>query len=422
MFRTQNIKEMKIKLLFIIALLLFTTIVKGQQNDFYQVLSPTERAEIQISQLKNYADAGWYIPAWDLLDYYFGNNLTGYVTHYANLIFPDSIVRYESSNGTINYNWMCAAGQVFDPTSSFYQQPLSPFQKYRIDSLFVYAWYNRVNLTSVDTLISEFVVGTPLTSPHFAHTIFIMSPDTLRVSPPRMLGDTTQKGYYAKLTAPDKIVVKYPLALHDSTTGSGKFIKFPVGIEVPAGKIIGVSMSFVPGYDYNFNNVLFSYMQGGTLTQEINSFRVGLFAVDNTTEYPSLFYDPFNRYNLSCYIHKKGRYKLYPEAWRNERMNPLITWGFDFGWKVSAWDNVSVESIQSEQLKIFPNPAANNLYIQINLIPEQITIYDTQGKVLFINKPQSTNETIDIAEWKPGLYFVEVITSSYTYKSKFIKL
>jgi len=396
-------------------------IVSAQQSDIQEMINPDAKADINIEQLKSYVDAGWYIPAWDLLDYYFSGNHSPYVTHYANLVFPDSIVRYESSDATISYSWLCAVGSVLDPRSDMYVSPLSPFQDFRVDSLFIYAWYNVVNAMYTDTLIAEFVVGTPLTSPHFAHTIYVFSPDTLRASPPKMLGDTALKGYYAKLTATDKIIVKYPLTMNDSTMGSGKYIQFPVGIEVPAGKIIGVSLSFVPGYDYSFNEVLYSYLPGGALTQELNSFRAGLYAVNSTDDYPSLFFDPFDMYNLSCYIHKKGRYKLYPESWRNERMNSLISWGFDFGWKVSAQDNVSVEHPHLEVVNIFPNPANDVVVISMNHIPNFIRIFDIQGRTMLSFFPQNTQEQIDISSWSQGIYTVEIGTSGNNIHSRFVK-
>jgi hypothetical protein len=253
-----------------------------EQNVYFQ---PDQKVEIDALQLKNYNEAGWFIPAWDLFDNFYGGDYS-LVSHYANLIFPDSIVRYESSNGSILYNWICAVGQVLDPYSPLFFEPLEQFQSYRIDSMFVLGWYRMVDATVVDTLIAEFVIGDPLTAPHFAHSIFTFPPDTLRTSPPRMLGDTTQMGYFAKLTAPDKIIVKYPLTTADSTLSSGKYITLPVGIEVPYGKVIGVSISFVPGYSYGYNDVMYSYNSGSpALTQTINSLRVGLYSVDNTTKF-----------------------------------------------------------------------------------------------------------------------------------------
>ncbi len=406
--------------LLIFVILLFSFAVNAQQIETEFPVEPDAKVEIDLNQMKSYVDAGWFVPAWDLLDFYFAGNHAGYVTHYANLIFPDSIVRYEGSSGTISYSWLTAVGQDLDPVSPMYSNVLSTFQDYKVDSLFVLAWYNVVNSSVVDTLIAEFVVGTPLTSPHFAHSIYVYPPDTLRVSPPRMLGDTTQKGYFSKLTAPDKIIVKYPLTMADSTLQNGKYIQFPVGIEVPAGNIIGVSLSFVPGNNYNFDDVLYSYMQGGALTQQLNAFRVGLYSVDNTTDNPSLFFDPFYRYNLNCYIHKSGRYKLYADQWRNERMASLITWGFDLGWKVSAQDNVGISEHDDDPAIFYPNPVSEVLTVEPKEGVSSVKIFSAQGQLVYSSANVKDLLHIDVSAWSKGMYVAEVVSGMNVSKKKLI--
>ncbi len=411
---------MRKNLLFAVCFILSVFSVSAQQAQPAPQLSPDAKVDIDLRQLKSYYDAGWYIPAWDLLEYYFQDYYEDYVSHYANLIFPDSIVKYEGSSGTISYNWLIAVGQDLDPTSEMYENALYPSQDYRVDSVFVLAWYNMVNTSVVDTLIAEFVVGTPLTEPHFAHTIYVFSPETLRVSPPKMLGDPIQKGYYAKLTAPDKIIVKYPLTLADSTMLYGKYIQFPVDIEVPAGKIIGMSLSFVPGYDYNFDDVLYSYMQGG-LTQQHNAFRVGLYSVDNTNDFPSLFFDPFEKYNMNCYIHKTGRYSAYVDQWRNERMASLITWGFDIGWKVSAWGNISVGDEPDNTVSLFPNPADDFVNISLPQPDAMIQISNLHGQLVYAENVMQNNVVIDVSQWPQGMYFANITIKGVSYNVKFLK-
>ncbi len=393
--------------------------VFAQQTDQSLVLAPDQKVFVNREQMRGYVEQGWFIPSWDLFDNFWGGDYS-MVTHYANLVFPDSIVKYEGSTGTISYNWLCAVGQVLDPYSQVFFNPLTTFQSYRVDSMFVLAWYNVVDSSVPDTLVAEFVIGTPTMSPQFAHTIFIFQPDTLDASPPRMLGDTTQQGYYAKLTAPDKIIVKYPLTMQDSTMLYGKYIQFPVGIEVPMGKVIGVSLSFVPGYSYSFDDVLYSYMSGGSLTQEINAFRMGLYAVDDTQSNPSLFYDPYERYNLSYYIHKNGRYGLYVDQWRNERMASLITWGFDFGWKLSGSDNVSVYESANTSFSVYPNPATQELQIRNIGHGASLNIYSSFGQLMYSESLENDIITIDVSQWARGMYFAEIIKEGTKEMKKFV--
>ena len=84
---------------------------------------------------------GWMVPSWNLLDYYYVSN--SMVTHYANLIFPDSTVVYESGGVTL-HNWLNSVGGVFDPYSPMFDTmqvaPLLPLtDPYRIDSIFLLA-------------------------------------------------------------------------------------------------------------------------------------------------------------------------------------------------------------------------------------------------------------------------------------------
>jgi hypothetical protein len=408
----------KFLFLFIVSLSC-TGIFAQQTEDIPFLMHPDAKAEVNLAQMKSFVDAGWFVPAWDLLDFYFGDNLTGIVTHYANVIFPDSIVRYQSSNSNITYNWLINVGQTFDPVSEMYPAPLSPFQSYRVDSMFVLAWYNVVDPLVTDTLIAEFVVGTPRTDPHFAHTIYVFDPETLRVSPPKMYGDTTQKGFFAKLTAPDKIIVKYPLSLADSTMQYGKYITFPVGIEVPVEKIIGVSLNFVPGYSYAYNNVVYSYMQGG-LTQELNSFRIGLYSVDDNNLYPSLFYDAFDRHNANYYTHKNGRYVMYADAWRNERMASLITWGWDLGWRISAQDNVSIHESECNGIEVYPNPVSDILHVNLHENNSKLNVYAVDGRLVYSQYVSGFTQ-IDVSSWTNGMYFIETLMKGTSVRMKFIK-
>jgi len=382
-------------------------------------LTPDQKAPVTMEQMRGYAEQGWFIPSWDLFDNLYGGDYS-MVSHYANLVFPDSIVKYEGGNGVVSQNWLCAVGQVLDPYSQMFFHPLTAFQSYRVDSLFVMGWYNVIDPSVTDTLIAEFVIGTPMVSPQFAHTLYLFQPDTLHASPPRMLGSAAQKGYYAKLTASNKIIVKYPLTIQDTTMQSGKHIQFPVGIEVPMGKVIGVSLSFVPGYSYNSGDVLYSYKTGGALTQELNAFRMGLYSVNNTESDPSLFYDPYDGFNLSYYVHKTGRYGLYIDQWRNERMVSLITWGFEFGWKISGSDNISVAEHESTKISLYPNPANCEITIDCGVKGARLSIFSTQGQLIYSELCTENIHNIDVSQWARGMYYAEIISEGSKETLKFV--
>lgn len=352
-------------------------------------------------------DAGWFIPTWDLYDYFYGNY--DLVSHYANVVFIDSTAVYESG-GNINHNWLNSVGQVLDPYSQVFPSPLTLGESYKIDSIFVLAWYNYVYAGYTDTLIAEFVIGDPTTNPEFEHTIYIYTPDTLHASPPAAYGDTTQKGYYAKLTAPSKITVKYPLTLSDSTLANGKYIQFPVGITVPYGKVTGVNISFVPGYPYNFGDTIYSY--SGTATQQLNSFRVGLYSTDDPSTYEHLMFDPYEGYNLSYYMKKENRYAMYTggDSWRNERMTSTVNWGFDIGWKLTKVFNQSVEFMQLDQVNVYPNPANN--YLNISGAENCIAnIFSADGRLIETIQIENDLQGLSIENYASGLYYIKLVNN-----------
>lgn len=76
----------------------------------------------RAKQMQSKEEIGWFIPAWDLLDNYYLSN--DGVTHYANLMFPDSTVIYESGSNW-QHNWLHGLGSTLDPYALMYDPDLS---------------------------------------------------------------------------------------------------------------------------------------------------------------------------------------------------------------------------------------------------------------------------------------------------------
>lgn len=406
---------------FILIILAFVTLQVSAQIEGIETNSPEGKnapfIKKDFSSPKDTVDAGWFIPTWDLFDNVYG----GYdlVSHYANLIFVDSTVVYESS-GTIKANWLNTVGQVLDPYSGIFLAPLNAGEAYIIDSLFVLGWYNTILTGVTDTLVAEFVYGNPTENPEFEHTIYIYTPDTLDASPPAALGDTTQTGYFAKLTGPGKIIIKYPLAPSDTTMLNGKYIQFPVNIMVPADKVTGVSISFVPGYSYNYGDMLHSY--SGTETKDLNSFRVGLYSTTDPTSNVHLMYDPYDRYNLSYYMRTENRYASYTggDAWRNERMTSSVNWGFDIGYKLTKVYNPGVQFMQLDEVQVYPNPANNYLNIAgaENCIAQ---VFSSDGRLIETLNIENKIVGISTENYAPGLYYLKLISDNESKVINFVK-
>lgn len=358
---------------------------------------------------------GWLIPSWNLLDYFYMG--TAAVTHYANLIMPDSIVRYESS-GTIQHHWLMGVGGVLDPYSPMFDSlqmasPIEAGKDYALDSIFVLGWYNMVN-SGPDTLIAEVVYGQPTYSPEFAHTIYIFTPDTFHMSPPKVYGDPAQSGYLCRMTAPSKHVYKYVLSAADSTNNSGKYITIPIGLYVPAGNVVGLSLSFVPGQPYAFGDMGYSYSH--TETQTVNSFRAGLYSTDDVNADPHIFVDPYSGYSGTNYLRKEIRYTMYTgtNTWRNERMTSSVSWAFDIGYYVSKDSLSSVNENTGETYRIYPNPVTGGV-LNIGTPTDdetQIAIFTPAGQQVFSQTLNGTSNRSDISSLKPGLYFIRLVSGT----------
>jgi len=79
----------------------------------------------------------------------------------------------------------------------------------------------------------------------------------------------------------------------------------------------------------------------------------------------------------------------------------------------------SVNEITNNSISIYPNPAKNQLTINVADKIENITIIDITGKTIKNMTP--TSKTINVSELTKGIYFLKVKTTNSVVTSKFIK-
>ncbi|MEI6851644.1 MAG: T9SS type A sorting domain-containing protein [Bacteroidota bacterium] len=418
------------KLYFVLITVMFTCNLLAQQTatnetfrfDGYAPIDQNALLQKQHHRATKEMPIGWMIPSWNLLDYFYLSN--SMVTHYANLIFPDSTVVYESGGVTM-HNWLNSVGGVFDPYSPMYDStqnaPLIPSSDpYRIDSVFVLAWYNVVNSAVKDTLVLEIENGAPTVAPEFAWTTFSYPTDTFDVSPPKIMGSSTEKGYLCRMTASTKTVIKYPLTLSDSTNVYGKYITIPVHYDVPAGKVAGISITFVPGTSYNYGDMLFSYSH--TSTPSLNSIRMGLYSTTNTTTDPHVFAEPYLRWTSHHYINTNVRYSKYTgtSAWRNERMVSTMSWGFDLGYYITNASSIGISEPTVYETLIWPNPSKGWLNIDNTESGSRVRLLDILGNCLIDKLTDVNGLSLDLRIYKNGLYFIEISKGENRRTSKIV--
>ncbi|MDD4148652.1 MAG: C10 family peptidase [Bacteroidales bacterium] len=85
-----------------------------------------------------------------------------------------------------------------------------------------------------------------------------------------------------------------------------------------------------------------------------------------------------------------------------------------------------IDDDSTDQIKIYPNPAREELNINIgsDINPTSITIYNTDGKMIksIANSGISKHVNIDLTDMAQGLYYINIVTDKTTFKYKFVKL
>ncbi|MFO7722698.1 MAG: T9SS type A sorting domain-containing protein [Bacteroidales bacterium] len=401
----------------------------GQETNIDQL-----RKEFRAKQALSKDAIGWFVPAWDILDNYYVTY--DYVNHYANIMFPDSSTVYESG-GTFQNSWLHAVGGVLDPYSVIFdpnlQTPkITPGTPYNIDSIFVLGWYTK-NVNAVDTLRFEIVHGTAKAAPNYYSIVF--SANQHQVSAPKLISSNTLYGPAATLSGPTKTVIKYPLTDNDSTMGDGKYIQIPLGITIPANEVVGLNVTFIPGYNYSFGDSLFSYTGGAIVNETMNAFRVGLYGVADATATPLYFADdPLFGYNLSFYVPTDTRYQLWAApnpTFLNEIMYPTANWGMDIGYHLSV--NTGVESQAGNVLSLSqnqPNPFNDVTTIRYTLSEAaevNFDLFDQTGKkVMNIKKGVESagiyTIDVDASNLQNGIYFYTMTAGNQKVSKKMVVL
>ena len=81
--------------------------------------------------------------------------------------------------------------------------------------------------------------------------------------------------------------------------------------------------------------------------------------------------------------------------------------------------SVGVEELQlNNALKLYPNPASNQLQINTDQTIMSVLVSDINGKTVEVNR---SNNTIDVSTLSSGLYFIQVETESGILREKFMK-
>lgn len=75
---------------------------------------------------------------------------------------------------------------------------------------------------------------------------------------------------------------------------------------------------------------------------------------------------------------------------------------------------------EKEKIKVYPVPAVDKLMLDLSG-EGTVCIYDAIGEVVLRSELKSQQKEINVAELKPGIYFIEMISDEKQFSAKFIK-
>ena len=118
-----------------------------------------------------------------------------------------------------------------------------------------------------------------------------------------------------------------------------------------------------------------------------------------------------------------------------------IQWGSEVTGKISAFfesekgcfsdtsyldisiNPTGIKNIDKSKLSIYPNPTSDIITVETNILePYSISIYTTNGKLLFESCVEEASLQIDLSKLPKGVYYLNLATESSTITKKVIKL
>ena len=86
------------------------------------------------------------------------------------------------------------------------------------------------------------------------------------------------------------------------------------------------------------------------------------------------------------------------------------------------WENIE-ENLATDNIKVYPNPVNDRLYIEAEAEINEVVVYDIYGRVqnLKISETQKLRNSIDISSLKSGFYFVKINTEKGNIVKRIIK-
>lgn len=100
----------------------------------------------------------------------------------------------------------------------------------------------------------------------------------------------------------------------------------------------------------------------------------------------------------------------------------VASYNLPYSWMIRAYiEGEGVESIVElgSSFNVYPNPAKNQLFVETEMNVEEISVYDTFGRLMTTVNGQQ--KTVDVSELNNGVYFVRIKSNNEVITRQFIK-
>ncbi len=299
-----------------------------------------------------------------------GSGVNGVFSNFQYPIYKDSTVRAEFSN-SLAYVGNHSLGGTFDPTSLIYGLfQFADTDPYTLDDVHILGNYrtpSSIPNPNGDSLIVEIVYGSPHQSNIFRNVFRppnSLNFDTCRFSAP---GVAVVAGRSYHLSGASRIRRGIELTAADVNDTGTSLYGIPVGINIPAGNIVGYDVTFKSNYTINRDDIYFSTIMRDNAV--IPNF-AGRVAQETNIPTPARrwFCDP-DGYNHSYTMSNNVLYQTYspPQDFLNEILAPRVLIGIWTYVTISGKSTVNIdENITDGDVSIFPNPSKGIVNIEIS--------------------------------------------------------
>ena len=95
-----------------------------------------------------------------------------------------------------------------------------------------------------------------------------------------------------------------------------------------------------------------------------------------------------------------------------------VPWLLSFVDQTTSTDNVIVNS---DEITIFPNPAADRLNVSIDIEDvKQLNLLDMTGRIIWSSVSPNRQEIIDVSSLNDGIYIIQSVTDEFSYINRVI--